>query len=209
MDDKKQTETAVETKTAIETKKEVKKPKAEVKKESQTKKKVSNLNLDKPIEVDKEKATEVAKEMVSEDTRSATAKFLNLKKPEKEELPADIKKHRKWAWTGYLLFFVPLLIDKKSEFMRLHANEGLETNIIDALAALLLILGTSLKSTAIFWKTVFISMFFLGIGLLFLTTVTKVFMIIQSARGKKKQTPWLWKTRVIKRWDKLKTKQPK
>lgn len=196
MDDKKQS------KVAVETKKEVKK---EPKKQPQAKKQVTNLNLDKPIEVDKSKVVEAAKEIV-EDTRSATAKFLNLKKNVKEELPEDIKKYRKWAWTGYILFFIPLLIDKKNEFMRLHANEGLETNIIDLLAVTLLILGTQLKSSMIFWKTAFISMFFMGMGLLFLTTVTKIFMIIQSARGKKKQTPWLWKLRIIKRWDEKKAK---
>ena len=193
------------TKLSVDTEKEIEKPKVE-KKEAE-KKQVTNLNLNKPIEVNKEKAKEVQKALTpEEDARSATAKFLNLKKHTKEELTADIKKNRKWAWTGYILFFIPLLIDRDSEFMRLHANEGLDTNIIDVLAALLLILGKNLTSSLILWKSIFLSMFFMGVGLLFLTTVTKIFMIVQSARGKKKQTPWLWKTRLIRRWDE---KQPK
>lgn len=201
--DKKETAvgTKKETKTKPQTKK-LEKAKTETTAEKATEKKVTSLNLDKPIEVDKAKAK--AKAATKTDTRSATAKFLNLKKSEKEKLDADIQKNKKWAWTAYILFFIPLLIDNKSNYMRLHANEGLDTNLIDLGALLLLLLGTQLKSSLIFWQTAFISMFFMGIGLLFMTTVTKIFMIVQSIRGKKKQTPWLWKARIIKRLDEKK-----
>lgn len=172
-----------------------------LKKEKQEASNISHLDLNKPIELDKDKTPLTTIPKIKTDKRSKIAKFLNLRQKEKKELPADIKKYRKWAWTGYILFFIPLLINRKNEYMRLHANEGLDTNIIDALGLTLLLLGTNLKSSLIFWQSAFLSMFFFGVGLLFMSTVTKIFMIIQSIRGKKKQTPWLWKMRLIKKLD--------
>ena len=98
---------------------------------------------------------------------------------------------------AYILFFIPLCINKKSQFVRLHANEGLDVFIIDIVASIAMICGKFIKfsaTTAIFGHLLFL----LGIGLFALTSITKIFQIIQVLRGKKNQTPWLWKTRFIK-----------
>ena len=189
---KKETESRVavlEPETKVEEKVETKTT-TKIKKENAT-----SLNLDQPIEVDK---AEVNAEVKDEDPRGKVAKFLNLKVRQKKEITEDAKKNRKWAWTAYILFFIPLLINKKSKFMRLHANEGLDVNIIDAIATVLTIVGKVITGTTMLGKSLLMASFFLGLGLLFMTTVTKIVMIICSALGHDHQTPWLWKTRLIK-----------
>lgn len=182
----------LEPETAVETKTE---EKVETKKVSKKKEEKSTLNLDSPIEVDK---AEVNAPETDEDDRSKFAKFLNLKKHQKKEITEDAKKNRKWAWTAYILFFIPLLINKESKFMRLHANEGLDVNIIDVVAAILMIIGKVIAGTTILGKSILMACFFLGLGLIFMTTITKIVMIICSALGHDHQTPWLWTTRLIK-----------
>jgi len=182
----------LEPETAVETKTE---EKVETKKVSKQKEKSTTLNLNNPIEVDK---GEVNAPEVEEDSRGKVAKFLNLKKRQKKEITEDAKKNRKWAWTAYILFFIPLLINKNSKFMRLHANEGLDVNIIDAAAIILMLVGKLIAGTTILGKSILMICFFLGLGLLFMTTITKIFMIICSALGLDNQTPWLWRTRLIK-----------
>lgn len=109
----------------------------------------------------------------------------------------DAKKNKKIAWLAYILFFIPLMINKKSQFVRLHANEGLDVFIIDIFATILVVCGKFIpftKSLAIVGHLLFL----VGLGLFALTTITKIFQIIRVALGKKNQTPWLWKTRFIK-----------
>lgn len=164
----------------------------------------SSLNLDKPIEVD---TAEVNKTEENADPRGKVAKFLNLKKPEKKELTEDIKKNRKWAWTAYILFFIPLLINKKSNYLRLHSNEGLDCNIIDLAGIILMLIGKLAKGASIVAKSLLMASFFLGLGMIALTTITKIVMIICSAKGHTHQTPWLWTWRIIKDYDPNKDKK--
>lgn len=169
--------------------------KVETKKASKPKAEKATLNLDNPIEVDKAEVNATEKD---DDTRGKVAKFLNLKKIEKKEISEDAKKNRKWAWTAYILFFIPLLINKNSKFMRLHANEGLDVNIIDLSAIILMLVGKLITGTTILGKSILMASFLIGLGLIFMTTITKIVMIICSALGRDHQTPWLWKTRLIK-----------
>lgn len=109
----------------------------------------------------------------------------------------DAKHNKGIAWLAYILFFIPLLINKKSPFVRLHANEGLDVFIIDVFASILMICGKFVNfgsKLAILGHLMFLG----GIGLFVLTGITKIFQIIRVAMGKKNQTPWLWKTRIIK-----------
>ncbi|MBE5735715.1 MAG: hypothetical protein E7361_04685 [Clostridiales bacterium] len=109
----------------------------------------------------------------------------------------DIKKTKKYAWLAYILFFIPLLINRKSKFVRLHANEGLEIFIFDLLATALILTNTLITFSAISSIIGIICKLF-GVGLFILTGITKIFQIIQVIRGKATQTPWLWKSRMIK-----------
>ncbi len=127
------------------------------------------------------------------ETKVSNAKVVEMSAEEVE----DIKKNKKIAWLSYILFFIPLCINRKSPFVRLHANEGLDVFIIDVVASILMICGKFIKfsaTSAIFGHLMFLA----GLGLIALTSITKIFQIIQVIRGKRNQTPWLWKTRFIK-----------
>jgi uncharacterized membrane protein len=108
----------------------------------------------------------------------------------------DIKKTKKYAWLAYILFFIPLCINSKSPFVRLHATEGLDVFIIDIVATALILVGQLVKFSGIYSIIGMIATL-VGIGIFILTTISKIFQIVQVCRGKKTQTPWLWKMRFI------------
>ena len=121
-------------------------------------------------------------------------KFLNLKeKQEKPTVDEDAKKARGYAWLAYILFFIPLFINRKNSFVRFHANEGLEINLIDFIGLALTIIGALIKPTSF----ITILLVVVGCGLLTLTLVTKVFMIIHAIRGIRKNSPWFFNLTII------------
>lgn len=124
--------------------------------------------------------------------------LMPLPKIKKQVVSEDAKTTKKYAWLSYILFFIPLLINKNSEFVRLHANEGLEINLIDLTGILFLLLGTLIKTTSLVWSGILIFMTIVGIFLLVLTTISKVYMITSSLLGYSHQTPWFCKYRFIK-----------
>lgn len=109
----------------------------------------------------------------------------------------DIKQTKKYAWLAYILFFIPLCINSKSPFVRLHANEGLDVFFIDVFATAMLLCGVLIKYPTDVAIIGYLLIIF-AVGLFILTTITKIFQIVQVCRGKHNQTPWLWKTRFIK-----------
>lgn len=110
----------------------------------------------------------------------------------------DAMDNRKIAWLAYLLFFIPLLINKNSEFVRHNANEGLEINIFDAVGLILLLVGVCVKTTNASIHLMLIIFTIIGLGLLVLTIITKIYMIVVSCQGKKVNTPWMWDIKIIK-----------
>lgn len=127
-------------------------------------------------------------------------------KPPKHDRPSykinldvmEIREAKSYAWLGYLLFFLPLLINRKNRFARIHANEGLELNMVEILGGLLLLpyfLLTNLEGT---WHTVTFIMALAGIVLLGMCVLTIIPMMICAMCGLQFQTPWLWKRRIIK-----------
>ncbi len=125
-------------------------------------------------------------------------KFLSFKKLKNEKPTEDALQTRKFAWLAYILFFIPLLINRNSEFVRHNANEGLEINIIDVVGLVFLFVGIFVKTTATVSHLLTIICFIIGICLLVLTTITKIYMIVVSSMGKKVTTPWLAKIKIIK-----------
>ena len=121
-------------------------------------------------------------------------KFLNLKeKHEKQEITEDAKQSRKYAWLAYILFFIPLLINGKNSFVRHNANEGLEINLIDVIGIIFLLVGALVKPATILTVLCVI----VGITLLTLTFITKIFMIVVSAMGIKRQSPWFFNLNIL------------
>ena len=112
--------------------------------------------------------------------------------------PEDIKESRKYAWLAYILFFIPLFINRSNEYVRHNVNEGLEIFIFDVLAAVLLILNAVIDSANMIVSFILMLGSIIGIVLLILTTITKIYMIVITLMGKRANTPWLWNFRIIK-----------
>lgn len=121
-------------------------------------------------------------------------KFLNLKeKQEKPKEDIEAKQAKGYAWLAYILFFIPLFINRKNSFVKFHANEGLEINIIDIISIIFILIGALVKPVSI----ITILLVILGVGLLSLTFITKIIMIIHSIRGLRKKSPWLFNLTII------------
>lgn len=113
--------------------------------------------------------------------------------------PEDIKASRKFAWLAYILFFIPLLINKENAYVRHNANEGLEINLCDLIAGILILVNVIVKdSVGMVASFLFMIGSIVGWGLLILTTITKIYMIVVSLLGKRANTPWFWNLRIIK-----------
>ena len=110
----------------------------------------------------------------------------------------DAVENKKYAWWAYILFFIPLLMNAQSPFVRHHANEGLEINIFDAVGLILVLIGALAKPAVASWHALLIIFVLLGSGLLILTTITKIYMIYSTLKGKETTTPWMWDLRIIK-----------
>lgn len=116
----------------------------------------------------------------------------------KFEPTEDAKQTKNIAWLAYLLFFIPLLINSKSPFVRHHANEGLEINIFDVLGLTLLLVGALVDTTNSAVNGLLLIFVLIGTGLLVLTTITKIYMIVTTLQCKKTNTPWMWNLTIIK-----------
>ena len=110
----------------------------------------------------------------------------------------DAKQTKNYAWLAYILFFIPLLINSKSAFVRHHANEGLEINIFDLLGTVLLLVGALVETTNNAVNALLLIFVLVGSGLLVLTIITKIYMIVTTLQGKESNTPWMWNLRIIK-----------
>lgn len=110
----------------------------------------------------------------------------------------EIKEAKGYAWLGYLLFFLPLLINRKNRFARIHANEGLELNMMEILGVLLILPYFLLKDVPEIWVTVEFVAVLVGVVLLGMCALTIIPMMICAMCGLQFQTPWLWKKRIIK-----------
>ena len=127
----------------------------------------SNIENNKEQNIQEEKIAVVSK-------KDKFKKFLNLKeKQEKTAIDEDAKQARGYAWLAYILFFIPLFINRKNSFVRFHANEGLEVNIIDLIGLTLTLVGALIKPASL----ITILLVVLGIGLLSLTLITKIIMM--------------------------------
>ena len=108
---------------------------------------------------------------------------------------------RKIAWTAYILFFIPLLFKRNNRFVRIHANEGLELNIMEILSGILVgqyfLLPKLVETLSATWSMVSFVVCMVGAGLLGACAFTCLIALIASFFGNQHQTPWLWKRRMI------------
>ena len=131
--------------------------------------------------------------------KDAFGKDKKAKYPQSVSSKEDIKAGKGVAWLAYILFFIPLLFNGKNPFVRWHANEGLELNLLDILGAGLLVAGWLLKSDNVLISTIYLVMVTIGAIIIALTTFTKLIMIIFCLSGKEARNPWgLRRYRIIK-----------
>ena len=161
-----------------------------------------------PLVFDPDKVLE--KEPVKEETTVEISTQVEEPKQKKEKpvriikenetviTPESIKEGRKIAWLAYILFFIPLLMNKTNAYVRHNANEGLEIFIFDVLAGILLLLNAVVNVDSFLVSGIFLIGGLVAWVLLILTTITKIYMIFVALCGKVAQTPWCWKFRIIK-----------
>lgn len=101
------------------------------------------------------------------------------------------------AWISYLLFFIPLLLKGRNRFVRLHANEGLELNIMEILGVALTLPYLLIKNLTGTMQTLSIVAAIIGAGILGACALTIIPMMIVAMCGIQFQIPWLWRKRII------------
>lgn len=105
------------------------------------------------------------------------------------------------AWMAYILFFIPLLFRRNNRFVRLHANEGLELNLMEILSAILVgqyfVLPMFLSKIPELAHTISLVACIIGAGIVGACALTIIPMMIAAMCGAQVQNPWLWKRRMI------------
>lgn len=103
---------------------------------------------------------------------------------EKNYTPEDIEKNKVVAAIAYAIFFVPLLVDKDSEFGKFHANQGLLLLIVS-------LLGNAILTVSI-------------VGILLLPVLNIILLVlfimgvINAINGEAKDLPVIGKYRLLK-----------
>jgi len=110
----------------------------------------------------------------------------------------EIREGRGIAWLAYILFFIPLLFKRNNRFVRLHANEGLELNIMEIVSAILIAPYFLLSNLTGTLHTVILALALCGLIILGACALTIVPMMLSSLFGVQFQIPWLWRKRIIK-----------
>ena len=110
----------------------------------------------------------------------------------------EIREGRGIAWLAYLLFFIPLLLNKTNRYVRLHANVGLELNILEILSAILILPKLLITTVTGTLANVFTIMSLVGIVLLATCAICIIPMIIGAMLGKPYQRPAIIRKRFIK-----------
>ena len=118
--------------------------------------------------------------------------------PVKNCSPEQIKSGRGVAWMAYIIFFLPLIFNGKNAFVRHHANEGLELNILDVIGVGLY-LAYKFVVVDNYWVNFGLMIgSIVGLALVAITTITKLFLIIFALAGKEAQSPFFGKGKMIK-----------
>lgn len=106
-----------------------------------------------------------------------------------------------FAWLAYIIFFIPLIFKRNNRFVRLHANEGLELNIMEMIGALLIaqffLLPNIVPNFSGIISDISIIGAMVGAALIAVCIITIIPMMINAICGRQVQTPWLWKRRMI------------
>ena len=124
-------------------------------------------------------------------------KTYKLKKYKKDIIPEDKIQGRKVAWLAYILFFIPLMFMGNNTFVRHHANEGLELNIMEIVAAILIVPFFVIQAQTETIMYVLVIMLICGIMLALVLAIAMLMSIIFSLCGQTSNLPFFWGFRFI------------
>lgn len=120
----------------------------------------------------------------------------NDRNSEKSFDPIDIEQNKTMAGLAYILFFLPLIACKDSQYGRFHANQGLLLLILSVVGSI----GLSVVSgilIAITWRLFwFTSLLYGAFGLLIIFLV--ITGLINGLNGKAKPLPVIGEFQIIK-----------
>ncbi|NCT55998.1 DUF4870 domain-containing protein [bacterium] len=116
-----------------------------------------------------------------------------METPIKEDSPKTFKEEfaneKLWAASAYVLFFLPMLAPKKTDFLRFHTRQGFNL-FLSALA--LVVVGGVL--TVLTFGIFGLVMMILQLGLVALV----IYGIVNSLNGEKKELPLIGKYEFVK-----------
>ena len=108
-------------------------------------------------------------------------KNLNPLEPEKKANPKDVEENKVWAILAYIIFFLPLLLAKDSEFAKYHATQGL---VLFIAALIINVIGTIIPVLG--WFII------LPLGNIFIA-IWAIIGIVNAAKGEMKELPLIGK----------------
>lgn len=110
--------------------------------------------------------------------------------------PTDIEQNKTMAGLAYILFFLPLVVCKDSQYARFHANQGLLLLILSVVGSIALSVVSSML-IAITWRLFWFTSLLYGVfGLLIIYLV--ITGLINGLNGKAKQLPIIGEIEIIK-----------
>ena len=162
-----------------------------------TKEREENQNPDENVEAQAE-----GQDIIEDGTHPQSEiqkgkKTYKLKKYKKDIIPEDTKSGRGVAWLAYILFFIPLLFKGNNTFVRHHANEGLELNIMEIVAAGLILPYFLIESTTATMTYVLMAMAFGGLLLAICLVIAMLMSMIFAMCGLTSNLPFFWGFRFI------------
>lgn len=110
----------------------------------------------------------------------------------------EIKEGKGVAWLAYILFFIPLLLNRQNRYVRLSANNGLRLNLIELLGGILFSLQFFIKGGSDKVQLIITCCSVAGLAILGACAVMILPLIIYTMCGGQFNMPWLWKNRMIK-----------
>lgn len=110
--------------------------------------------------------------------------------------PADIEQNKTMAGLAYILFFLPLIACKDSQYGKFHANQGLLLLILSVVGSIALSVVSGIL-IAITWRLFwFTSLLYGAFGLLIIFLA--ITGLINGLNGKAKPLPVIGEIQIIK-----------
>ncbi len=95
---------------------------------------------------------------------------------------------RYFAWTAYILFFLPVIFSK-SALCTCHMRNAMKLHLMDLVGAGMLAIGILFRNTGSSILLIFIALALLGGVILIASLITKMYLIFYSIQGQSVSLP--------------------